>query len=76
MTNATSVPVRISLVLMAMNATCIAEAIDVDRAFLQGKFTNGEVLYIGIPDGFERYYGDNDNEVLRMNVPIYVIALG
>ena len=67
MTNASSV--RIVLVLMAMNAAWIAKVIGVDRVFLQGKFTNGEVLYMGIPDGFERYYGDD--EVLRMNVPIY-----
>ena len=57
------------LVLMAMNAAWIAEVIDVDGAFLQGKFTNGEVLYMGIPDGFEKCYGDH--EVLMMNVPIY-----
>ena len=57
------------LVLMAMNAAWIAEVIDVDGAFLQGKFTNGEVLYMGIPDRFEEYYGDN--EALRMNVHIY-----
>ena len=54
---------------MAMNAAWIAEVIDVDGEFLQGKFTNGEVLYMGIPDGFEQYYGDD--EVLRINVPIY-----
>ena len=54
---------------MVMNAAWIAEIIDVDGAFLQGKFTNGEVLYVGISDGFEQYYGDN--EVLMMNVPIY-----
>ena len=66
-TNATSV--QIALVVIAMNAAWIAEVIDVDGAFLQSKFTNGEVLYMGIPIGFEQYYGDN--EILMMNVPIY-----
>ena len=44
MTNATLV--RVVLVLMAMNAAWIAEVIGVDREFLQGKFTNREVLYM------------------------------
>ena len=43
-TNATLV--RVVLVLMAMNAAWIAEVIGVDREFLQGKFTNREVLYM------------------------------
>ena len=51
-TNVTSV--RIVLILMAMNTAWIAEVIDINGAFLQGKFTNGEVLYMGIPDGFEQ----------------------
>ena len=57
------------MVLMATNAAWIAEVIYVDGAFLQGDFTNGEVLYMGIPDGFEKYYGDD--EVPMMKVPIY-----
>ena len=57
------------MVLMAMNTSWIAEVMDEDGSFLHCKFTNGDVLYLGIPDGFEKYYGDN--EVLRMNVPIY-----
>ena len=36
---------------------------------MQGKFTNGEVLYMRIPDGFKEFY--DDDEVLRMNVLIY-----
>ena len=44
------------MVLMAMNAAWIVEVIDVDGALLQGKFTKREVLYMGIPDGFEQYY--------------------
>ena len=43
--------------------------IDAEGAFLQGRFVNGEVLYIKVPDGFKKYYGED--EVLRMNVPIY-----
>jgi hypothetical protein len=66
-TNAMSV--RMMLILMCMNPNWVAEVVDVEGAFLQGKFTDGEELYIEVPDGFEEWYpGD---VVLRLNVPIY-----
>ena len=43
-TNANSV--RIVWVLMATNPDWIAKIVDVEGAFLQGKFVNGEVMYI------------------------------
>ena len=52
-----------------MNPKWIAKLVDVEGAFLQGRFTEDKELYIGIPDGFEEYY--KPDEVLRMNVPIY-----
>ena len=66
-TNATSI--RVVLTLMAMHAAWIAKVLDVDGAFLQGQFYKGERLYIGVPSGFEKWYGDD--EVLLMNVPLY-----
>ena len=66
-TNATSI--RVVLTLMAMHAAWIAKVLDVDGAFLQGQFYKGESLYIGVPSGFEKWYGDD--EVLLMNVPLY-----
>ena len=66
-TNPTAV--RIGCTLMAMNKNWIAIVLDVEGAFLQGSFYNGEVLYMKVPDGFEEYY--EPDEVLRMNVPIY-----
>jgi hypothetical protein len=47
-TNANSV--RIVWVLMATNPDWIAKIVDVEGAFLQGKFINGEVMYIEEPD--------------------------
>ena len=42
---------------------------DVEGAFLQGEFDDGEELYIKVPDGWEEFYpGD---VVLKVNVPIY-----
>ena len=60
---------RIALTLMASNPNWIAEIVDVEGAFLQGEFVDGEILYMEVPAGFHEYY-DND-VVLRMNVPIY-----
>jgi len=61
--------VRIALTLFAMNPDWIAMVIDVEGAFLQGKFTDGEEIYIEVPQGFEKYYPEGT--VLRCNVPIY-----
>ena len=52
-----------------MNPEWIVELIDAKGAFLQGKFADGEQMYIEIPDGFERFYGKD--KVLKLNVPIY-----
>ena len=65
---ANAVTVRIALTLFAMNPSWVVELIDVEGAFLQGKFVDGEEMYIEIPDGFERFYGKD--EVLKLNVPI------
>ena len=52
-----------------MNKTWIAVIIDVEGAFLQGRFANRYELYIEVPDGFKEWYpGD---VVLRMNIPLY-----
>ena len=66
---ANAVTVRIVLTLFAMNPSWIAELVDIKGAFLQGKFVDGEEMYIKIPDGFERFYGKD--EVLKLHVPIY-----
>ena len=42
---------------------------DVEGAFLQGEFDDGEELYIKVLDGWEEFYpGD---VVLKVNEPIY-----
>ena len=61
--------IRIALTLWAMHKKWIAVVMDVEGAFLQGRFKDGEELYMEIPQGWEQYFpGD---VVLRMNVPIY-----
>ena len=62
-------PICILLTLLAMNPDWVLKVIDVDGVFLQGRFKNGEELYIKIPEGFEQYY--KGDVVLRLNIPIY-----
>jgi len=63
------ITVRIVLMLYCMNCGWTSAIIDVEGAFLQGHFTNGEELYIEVPDGFHEWY--EGDVVLRMNVPLY-----
>ena len=63
------ITVRIVLMLYCMNRTWTSAIIDVEGAFLQGRFANGEELYIEVPDGFHEWYPVD--VVLRMNVPLY-----
>eukprot|EP00984_Skeletonema_dohrnii_P034690 scaffold33638_cov142-Skeletonema_dohrnii-CCMP3373.AAC.8 len=63
------VAIRIGCTLLAMNPNMISVVMDVEGAFLQGRFFNGERIYTEVPDGFEQWYDDDD--VLLMNVPIY-----
>ncbi len=55
--------------LLCMNPDWTSAFIDVEGAFLQGQFENGEELYIEVPDGFQQWYPDD--VVLQMNVPLY-----
>eukprot|EP00956_Cyclotella_meneghiniana_P008481 scaffold11431_cov23-Cyclotella_meneghiniana.AAC.2 len=51
------VTIRIAWTLLCANPDWIVEALDVEGAFLQGKFRNGEVMYADVPDGMEQFYG-------------------
>ena len=53
--------------LYCMNPTWTSAIIDVEGAFLQGQFANGEELYIEVPDGFHKWY--QGDAVLCLNVP-------
>ena len=44
----------IVLMLLCMHPSWNSVIIDVDGAFLQGHFENGEELYIKVPDGFQK----------------------
>jgi len=46
------------LILMTM-AAMYAEINDVKGAFLNGTFSQGEKLYMKVPQGFEKYYPEN-----------------
>ena len=50
--------IQILLMPMCMNPKWKAEIVDVEGAFLQGKFKNGEEMYIDVPDRMEKFYGD------------------
>ena len=63
--------VRTLLTLLCMQPRWISRIVDVEGAFLQGKFENGEVIYSEVPDGMEEYYGAKKDWVLLMNVPVY-----
>jgi hypothetical protein len=54
-----------------MNPEWEVRVIDVEGAFLQGKFQNGEEMYMEVPDGMEQNYGSRKDVILRMLVPIY-----
>ena len=60
--------VRMVLILALMRDWTI-EIVDVRGAFLQGEFLKGEVIYMQVPKGFEKYYGKDS--VLRLRKPIY-----
>jgi hypothetical protein len=53
-----------------MNPKWISMLVEVEGAFLQGKFDNGKELYAYVLDGFGKFYNE-ENEVLKLNVPIY-----
>lgn len=65
------VTIRSMWVLLCANPMWVAEALDVEGAFLQGMFTNGEVIYIEVPNGMEQYYGKKTDVVLLLLKPIY-----
>jgi hypothetical protein len=49
--------IRIPFTLFAMNPKWKVRVTDIKGAFLQGKFQNGEEMYIEEPDGMEQFYG-------------------
>jgi hypothetical protein len=49
------ITIRIAMHLMVM-AAWTAHIMDIHGAFLKGKFKAGEVIFMTIPQGFEKYY--------------------
>jgi hypothetical protein len=60
--------IRIVFTLLAL-AGWYAYVVDVQGAFLNGRFADKEVLFMEVPEGFERHYGGNT--VLRLKQTIY-----
>ena len=54
MTNAVTIRIILTVMLMAMWLAHLTE--DVNGAFLLGKFTDGETIYMTVPQGFKKYY--------------------
>jgi hypothetical protein len=65
---ANELTIKIVLSLLTL-ANWKAQVIDVKGAFLKGRFSDEEELYLRIPQGFENYY-DKDN-VLQLKRMIY-----
>jgi len=61
--------IRMVLILLVM-ARWHAEILDVQGAFLKGRFENGEKIYMDVPQGFEKYY-DPQVWVLLLRRTIY-----
>jgi hypothetical protein len=62
------ITIRIALCIMVM-AAWTAYIMDVHGAFLKGKFNAGEVIFITVPQGFEKYYPEDS--ILLMLRTIY-----
>jgi hypothetical protein len=45
-----------TLIIMVSSA---AHLMDVHGAFLKGKFCDGEIIYMKVPQGFEKFYPKN-----------------
>ena len=50
------ITVQIVLMLWCVNPGWISAIIDVEGAFLQGKFENGKELYMEVPNVFKEHY--------------------
>ncbi len=57
----------------AARCGCHVRSIDYVAAYLQGKFTEGEVIYCFMAPGYEQYGADGAPLVLRIEKPIYGI---
>ena len=63
--------IQILLTLMCIHPKWIAEIINVEGVFLQGEVKNGEIMYIDVPDGVEKYYRKQEDVLLLLNIPIW-----
>jgi hypothetical protein len=57
----------IVLILMVMG-DLYGELMDVCGAFLNGEFSRGEVIYMSVPQGFEKYYGKDVLLLLKKTI--------
>jgi len=60
--------IRIALTIMLLGGMA-ARVLDVRGAFLNGRFEDGESLYMKVPEGMEHHYEKDD--VLKLKRPIY-----
>ena len=62
-----------SIFAFAARTGCCMRSVDYVAAYLQGKFTDGEVVYCYMAPGYEQYGKDGKPLVLRIEKPIYGI---
>ena len=55
--------------IVAIMAKWTIEVLDVQGAFLNGEFEDGEIIYMKVPQGFKKYYPGN--VVLQLMKTIY-----
>jgi hypothetical protein len=65
------VTIRVMLVL-AIKFNWLAWIVDVEGAFLQGRFQNGKQIFMKIPDGFQKFYPSY--VVLKLLQTLYGLA--
>jgi hypothetical protein len=62
------ITIRITMCLMVM-AAWTAHIMDVHGAFLKGKFKDGEIIFMKVPQGFEKFYPEGT--ILKLLRTIY-----
>jgi hypothetical protein len=65
------VTIRVVLILAIM-ANWLAWIVDAEGAFLQGRFQNGELIFMKIPNGFQKFYPSN--VMLKLLRTLYGLA--
>jgi hypothetical protein len=56
------------VLILTLLAGWYADILDVKGAFLHGKFTDKDKVYLAVPEGFEKYYPTNSVLLLKKTI--------